>query len=146
MPPINRFGFDGAACALDQAVGPGMIRLGEAVPDPATPTALGEWMDLGGAGPIPASLPSQRELPPVVGQHPIEVEGIEPLTMGQEGHGTGRISCQGDRHRHQPGSPIDGNEQISTRAAQTRQRKGIDRYEARGTGPEPPMGVARAGP
>jgi hypothetical protein len=52
VPAIDRLGFDRATRAFDQAVGPGVIGLGETVPDVAPPTVLGEGMDLGGTAPF----------------------------------------------------------------------------------------------
>ncbi len=92
---------------------------------------------LGGAGPISASIFPQRELSPGVGQHLIEAEGIELLTLGQKGHGTGHVPRRGDLHRHQPGGPIDGDEQIPARSTPTWQRTGIDVQELLGDIREP---------
>ena len=146
MPPLDRFDFDGAARALAQAVGPGMIGLGEAVPDPATPTELGERMPLGGAGPAPTAIAPQGALPPVVGQHPIEAEGIEPLTVREEGDRTGHVSCRGDLHRHQARGSVDGHKEIPPGPAQTGQRKGIDVQNPGRTGTEATVRWDRVGP
>ena len=146
VPAIHRLGFDRAARALDQAVGPGMIRLGEAVPDLAPPTALGERMYLGGAGSTPTPIAPQREFPSVVGQHPIEVKRIELLAVREKRHGAGHVPCRGNLHRHHARRPIDGHKEIPPGSAQAWQRKGIDGEEPRGTGAESTMRSGWAGP
>lgn len=139
LPAIDGFGFDRAAGPFDQAIGPGMIGLGETVPNAASPAELGERMPLRGAGPTPSAIAPQCELPSIVGQHPIKAEGIEAVTVLQEGACMGHGSCRGDWHRHQSGGPIDGDEQVSARAAQPRQGERIDVQKPGRTGAEPAM-------
>ena len=47
MPAIGGLSLDGAARAFDQAIGPWMIGLGQAVSIVPEPAALGQQMDLG---------------------------------------------------------------------------------------------------
>lgn len=56
VPTIDRLSFDRVTRAFDQAAGPGMIGLGETVPDLASPTPLRKRMHLGGAGSIRTSV------------------------------------------------------------------------------------------
>ena len=117
-----------------------MIGLGETVPDLASPTPLRKRMHVGGAGSIPTSVAPQRELSPVVGQHPIKAKRIEPLAVGQEGPGMRHSPSRGHLHRHQASGPIDRHKQIPPWPTQARQRKGIDVQKPGGTGAEPAGG------
>ena len=94
MPAIDGFGFDRPTRPFDQAVGPGMVGLGEAVPHAPPTTRLRERMDLGRAGPAATAITPQRELPSVVGQHPIQTKRIEALAVNQEGDGAGHVPCR----------------------------------------------------
>ncbi len=86
--------------------------------------------------PPPAPVGTQRELPAVVGEDPVESEGVEPLAVGQERQRTGRLAGVGDLRGQQPGRPVDGDEEVAPLPVEPGQVEHIDMEEARGTGPE----------
>ncbi|MCZ6625545.1 MAG: hypothetical protein O7B35_15175 [Deltaproteobacteria bacterium] len=136
MEPIDRLSLDRAAGPLDEAVRPGMVDLRERVADLGLPRGLREGVELARPRPPSAPVGPQRELPAVVGEDPVEAEGVEPLAVGQERQRTGRLAGVGDLRGQQPGRPVDGDEEVAPLPVEPGQVEHIDMEEARGTGPE----------